>query len=408
MYREHTTAVVVPAYNEEPFVADTIESVPAFVDRIYAVDDGSTDDTWREIRDAAGRVNARSDGDAFDDRVVPIRHEQNRGVGGAIKTGYLRAREEEIDVTAVMGGDGQMEPEVLGDLFDPIVEGRADYTKGNRFLGQTDSGDMPPFRFVGNTILTALTKVASGYWGNGDPQSGYTAISLRALETADVESMYEFYGYCNDLLVKLNVAEMRVVDVASPITYGDEESHIKYRTYIPKVSAMLGRNFLWRLKTKYLVFDFNPLVAAYAAGAVSSLAAVASAVGELRGADRTATPVARGALTLLFALVGVLSFVFAMTLDAAANEHLSDAVHPAGDVPPAGEAPEGDAATVATDEVDAPAGVAARAENGAVELEPREWAYVLSDDPGDPPTPSAARVRERLRDGQPQSDTAAD
>ncbi len=408
MYREHTTAVVVPAYNEEAFVAATVESVPAFVDRVYVVDDGSTDDTWREILVAAGAADESTEAH-FEERVVPIRHDRNRGVGGAIKTGYLRARDDGIELTAVMGGDGQMEPEMLGDLFDPIVDGRADYTKGNRFLGRTDSGDMPAFRFVGNTVLTALTKVASGYWKNGDPQSGYTAISLRALEATDIESMYEFYGYCNDLLVKLNVAEMRVVDVPRPITYGDEESHITYRTYIPRVSAMLGRNFLWRLKTNYLVFDFNPLVGAYAAGAVAALVAVLGAIWALPGVGQFGTPLVRGGLAVALGVLGVLSVAFAMVLDAAATDHLSDTVHPAGDVAPAGTRPDVEMpASHATEDPEPDVHETDSSNTVTVELAPHELAYVLDDDPGTAPTMVAHRIRERIRDDRPQESPAAD
>ncbi|MFW6321261.1 MAG: glycosyltransferase family 2 protein, partial [Halohasta sp.] len=181
MYNEHTVAVVVPAYNESGFVGDVIETLPEFVDRVYAVDDQSTDDTWREITAAADAVNettAETDGGAgFDQRVVPIRHDENRGVGGAIKTGYLRAREDEIDVTAVMGGDGQMDPAYLERIIEPIVNGEAEYAKGNRLVNDTDHTEMPRFRLVGNRILTLLTKIASGYWRVGDPQMGYTAIS---------------------------------------------------------------------------------------------------------------------------------------------------------------------------------------------------------------------------------------
>jgi glycosyltransferase involved in cell wall biosynthesis len=411
MYRGHTTAVVIPAYNEAGFVGDTIESVPAFVDRVYVVEDGSTDDTWQEIRETASAVNEAHSGQ-FPDRVVPIRHEQNRGVGGAIKTGYLRAREERIDVTAVMGGDGQMDPEVLGDLFDPILDGRADYTKGNRLLGRTDRGDMPRFRFVGNAILTALTKIASGYWAGGDSQSGYTAISLHALEEADIESMYEFYGYCNDILVKLNVAGMRVVDVPRPIRYEDEESHIEYHTYVPRVSLMLARNFLWRLKTNYLVFDFHPLVGAYAAGGVASLTAVLAAVWALPGVGQFGTPIARGGFAVVFGLLGVLSFVAAMVLDAAANEALSDTETPDDGTAP-GTEPAGDSDSPASQR-SAPAGEAnsgtGASSEGAVSvtLEPREWRYVLDADPGEEPSSIAARIRERIREHRQQADTAAD
>jgi len=327
MYRGHTVGVVVPAYNEEGFVGDAVDSVPAFVDRVYVVDDGSTDGTYREIRERAAAANERWRAGArdaeFDRRVVPIRHGRNRGVGGAIKTGYQRAREDRLAVTAVMGGDGQMEPEMLGDLLDPILDGRADYVKGNRLLGRTDRGSMPAFRFVGNSMLAALTKVASGYWEIGDPQSGYTAISLRALERADVDDMYEFYGYCNDLLVKLNVAGMRVVDVPRPITYGDEESHIRYRTYVPRVSWMLLRGFLWRLRTNYLAFDFHPLVVAYVLGAVGSVVGLAGFAWALPGVGASGTSASRAAVALLLFLVGALSLVAAMTLDKYENDDLN-------------------------------------------------------------------------------------
>ena len=330
MYRGHSAAVVIPAYNEEGFVGDTVASVPAFVDRVYAVDDGSTDGTWDEIRAAADAIADDPAADAPDEaRVIAVQHEQNRGVGGAIKTGYQHARDDRIDLTAVMGGDGQMEPEMLGELFDPIVDGDADYTKGNRFLDRTGRGAMPAHRFVGNATLGALTKIASGYWSCGDPQSGYTAISLAALETAAIDEMYEFYGYCNDLLVKLNVARLRVVDVPRPITYGEEESHIRYRSYVPRVSLMLLRNFLWRLKASYLAYDFHPLVGAYAAGGVASVASIAAFVWALPGVGAAATPVARGALALGFGLFALVAFTWAMAMDRDANAHLDDAITPA-------------------------------------------------------------------------------
>lgn len=376
MYRGHTVGVVIPAYNEEPFVRETIVTVPAFVDRIYVVDDASTDDTWAEIQRAVALDRARSerrgrteqngetdesgrpDGqdtpsyrperarrngestqsdDAFDERIVAIQHEENRGVGGAIKTGYLHAREDGVAATAVMGGDGQMDPGVLGTLFDPIIDGEADYVKGNRFAGRRDAGDMPGLRFVGNAVLGALTKIASGYWSTGDPQSGYTAISRRALREANIEEMYEFYGYCNDLLVKLNVARLRVVDLPNPIIYGDEESHIKYRTYVPRVSWMLLRNFLWRLRTNYLAYDFHPLVVAYgvgagasAVGALGVLSSLASLTG-LAGAGpaaATTTAVIGGLVSTLLFVVGALALVGAMVMDMADNDHLDAIVLP--------------------------------------------------------------------------------
>ncbi|MFD1588304.1 glycosyltransferase family 2 protein [Halorientalis brevis] len=271
MYRNHSVGVVIPAYNEEGFVGDVIETVPAYVDRVYVIDDGSTDGTWDEIQTASDRVNGDEQTGAsrrpdFDRRVVPIKHERNRGVGGAIKTGYQHAQNDRINVTAVMGGDGQMRPSALSNFLDPIVEGRADYTKGNRLIETETRAGMPQFRKVGNYILSGLTKIASGYWGIGDPQNGYTAISLEALDTIEFDEMYEFYGYCNDILVKLNVHDLQVEDVPRKCNYADEESHIDYKTYIPRVSGMLLRNFVWRLREQYLRGSFHPAALCYTIG----------------------------------------------------------------------------------------------------------------------------------------------
>ncbi|WP_433630403.1 glycosyltransferase family 2 protein [Halomicrococcus sp. NG-SE-24] len=305
MYGGQTIGVVVPAYNEEGFVGDVLDSLPAFVDRAYVIDDASTDNTWAEIREraaverpprggpavargnarpAAGNPQGENREDVADDAtradgdgtyIVAIRHEQNRGAGGAIKTGYLAAREDRVDVTVTIDADGQMDPEMMTRFIDPIAAGDAEYTKGDRLTNPEFRDNMPTFRLVGNWLLTGLTRIASGYWDLSDPQNGYTAISLAALEAVDIGSMYEYYGYCNDLLVKLNVAGMRVVDVPMPASYGDEESNIDYIDYIPKVSLMLLRNFFWRLATRY---RSRPTGAAYAVGLLGVLATVVQAV----------------------------------------------------------------------------------------------------------------------------------
>lgn len=329
MYKGNAVAVVVPAYNEEGLVGEVIDTMPAFVDRVYVVDDGSTDGTWPEIQRHARRANQevaprarRPDGGTqFEQRVVPIQHETNSGVGNSIKTGYLAAREDDIDVTAVMGGDGQMDPDNLDRILDPVVEGEADYAKGNRLLYREYRRGMSRWRVFGNTILSFLTKIASGYWKTMDPQNGYTAISQRALEAVNVEQMYGYYGYCNDLLVRLNAAGLRVADVALPAVYGDEESSIRYRRYIPRVSWMLLRDFLWRLKVRYLVFDFHPLALFYLFGAGSGLVGLLGIFVAVFDKVVHGTPIlARGGVSLLVFLVGSLFVLFAMVFDMRVNE----------------------------------------------------------------------------------------
>ncbi|NUC72875.1 glycosyltransferase family 2 protein [Haloterrigena sp. SYSU A558-1] len=346
MYRGATVGVVMPAYDEEGFVGDVIREMPDYVDRIYAIDDRSTDGTWNEILEAArDDADANAGRDAADDaalvtdggasvlterasvqdaigRVVPIRHRENRGAGGAIKTGYLAARADGVDATVTVDADGQMDLSQMPRLLDPLVENEADYAKGNRLLSREYRAAMPRFRFVGNAILSFLTKIASGYWKTMDPQNGYTAISGDALEAIDLEHLYEYYGYCNDLLVKLNVHGMRVADVAMPAVYGDEESSITYSEYIPKVSTMLLRNFLWRLKTKYLVLDFHPLAFFYLVGAGLAATGVLAAAVTLFATLATVGPSVQGSTTVFLLVAGIAFLLFAMVFDMAESEHL--------------------------------------------------------------------------------------
>jgi glycosyltransferase involved in cell wall biosynthesis len=365
MYKGKRVAVVVPAYNEEGLVGETLATMPAFVDRVYAVDDASTDGTWAEIRAVAGREGRRgrtgdggggeqaadgsgeqaadgggradgTDGGQADDgradggregwgdggpEIVPVRHEENRGVGGAIKTGYRRAHADGIDVVAVMGGDGQMDPGRLHRVVDPVVEDRADYAKGNRLLHPGGRAEMPRFRLFGNVLLSLLTKVASGYWGVSDPQNGYTAISADALDAVDYESMYEFYGYCNDLLVRCNVQGLRVADVPSVNRYGDETSGISLPEYVPRVSWLLLRRFLWRLRTAYVVREFHPLVLLYAVGALAGLFGVGRALRRVRARIRDGE--ADGESPALALLASALSIALAMVFDREANADAS-------------------------------------------------------------------------------------
>ncbi|OYR53894.1 glycosyl transferase family 2 [Halorubrum sp. Ea1] len=345
MYRDHTVGVVIPAYNEEGFIGDVIREMPKYVDCMFVVDDCSTDETWSEVMEAA-RVDREAfvPGDVAEEtravadgggslagravrhdmigRVVPIQHEENRGAGGAIKTGYLAARDDEIDVTATVDGDGQMDLSQLTKLLDPIVEGDADYAKGNRLLYKEYRSEMPKFRFLGNSILTFLTKISSGYWKTMDPQNGYTAISMYALENVGVEAMYEYYGYCNDLLVKLNAKGMRVADVAIPAVYGDEESSIQYSTYIRKVSMMLLSNFLWRLKVKYLILDFHPLALFYVFGTGTAALGTFGSIWSIYSKVVFGDPLfIRVSISLILFSIGSMFVMFAMLFDMQVNEH---------------------------------------------------------------------------------------
>ncbi|AQL44659.1 glycosyl transferase family 2 (plasmid) [Halorientalis sp. IM1011] len=325
MYEGNTVGAVIPAYNEAGHIGDVIETLPEFVDRAYVIDDASTDETWTEIQTHADRVNEQTadpavvtdGGVELDPQVVPLQHEENRGVGGAIKTGYEHTRDDGIDVTVVISGDGQTEPDIVERIVAPVAEDRADYAKGNRLLDR-DNEDMPAFRQFGNVTLSALTKIASGYWSVMDPQNGSTAISLEALEKVEIDELYEDYGFANDLLVRLNVHEMRIADVARRAVYKDETSHISYRSFVPKLSALLLRDFLWRLRAKYLVREFHPLAILYPLGAFAVGTGGLALLSRLTDHGEDPGVVESLVLTML----GVVCLFLSMVTDRQNNDHL--------------------------------------------------------------------------------------
>ncbi|WP_245758001.1 glycosyltransferase family 2 protein [Natronobacterium haloterrestre] len=330
MYKGKSIAVVVTAYQEASFVGRVIETVPEFVDRIYAVDDASPDDSWEVITRVAERINESTEpghelavADGGDGRrVVPIRHDENRGYGTAVKTGYRRAAADGIDVVAVMNGDGQMDPEILDRIIDPVVTGEADYAKGNRLLYPEDREGMSTFRFVGNAMLTGLSKFASGYWTIGDPQNGYTAISREAIEELDLEEITDEYGFLNHILTHLNVEGLRVADVAMSAVYGDEESSIEYTSFVRYVSLLLLQSFLWRLKRRYVVEGFHPAVVFYGTGTAGMAGGAAGLAGAMRRLLRGEDALAESVASFATMLLGVCSLATAIRMDAEESEHL--------------------------------------------------------------------------------------
>jgi glycosyltransferase involved in cell wall biosynthesis len=311
MFEGKTVAVVVPAYNEEALVASTIATIPEFVDRIFVVDDASGDATAE--RACSG-----------DDRVEVLVHEQNRGVGATIGTGYRRAIAEEVDVTCVMAADGQMDPADLERLVRAVASDEVDYAKANRlFTGQAWKL-IPRTRYLGNALLSFLTKIASGYWHVADSQSGYTAVNLETLKLLDLERIYPRYGFPNDMLVHLNVWNRRVRDYPSRPIYGvGERSGIRLHSVIPRISWLLTKGFFWRMGQKYVIRDFHPLVLFYMLGIVLFLAGFALGLVEvgLRIAGN-AIPFATIVLVALFIISGLQFLLFAMWFDMESNKDL--------------------------------------------------------------------------------------
>lgn len=304
MLNNKTVAVVIPAYNEEKQISMVIETMPAFVDRIIIVNDCSTDKTTEAVLAAIANDNSektairnkllknfeinrynRAEEVMFEqakdeirffnpseiinknpetDRIILINHKINGGVGGAIATGYKWCKDHDIHCTAVMAGDGQMDPSELESICLPVVNSEVDYVKGNRLIHRSAWLVIPKVRYFGNSILSILTKLASGYWRVSDTQTGYTAISNAALNAIRLHDIYRSYGMPNDMLVKLNIAMCTLREVPiKPVYKIGEESKMKIGRVIPRISFLLMKSFFKRLWIKYLFRDFHPLFLLY-------------------------------------------------------------------------------------------------------------------------------------------------
>jgi glycosyltransferase involved in cell wall biosynthesis len=306
-------AVVVPAYEEELLVADTVRGVPDFVDMIVVVDDHSGDGTVERVREI---------GDA---RVEVVEHPANQGVGAAIASGYSVCRDRGVDVTCVMAADNQMDPSELAGLVGPVARGEVDYAKANRLVSGEAWTLIPRSRYLGNAILSLLTKIASGYWHVADSQAGYTALSLEALRRLDLGRLYRRYGFPNDMLVHLNVQNARVRDVPSRPIYGvGERSGIRIWRVAPRIAWLLFKGFWWRMKEKYVIRDFHPLVFFYGLGALMTvlglLLGLVVTISRLGwGNDITTATVV---LVALLVVSGTQFTLFAMWFDQEANKEL--------------------------------------------------------------------------------------
>jgi len=253
MFSGSKVAVVIPSYNVESHISQTISTLPEFVDNIFVVDDCSSDGT----ADIANSIS--------DSRICVLQNEQNLGVGGATMNGFKKAQEHGAELIVKVDGDGQMDPDRMADLLTPLKDG-FDYAKGNRFLDGTALLSMPRSRKFGNLMLTFLTKLASGYWRVFDPQNGYLAIKCEMLQRIDLEKIHKRYFFENDLLINLNIASAKVVDVSMPAKYGDEESSMSISRVLFTFPALLIHRFFRRVYIKYVLRDFSVIGLFYFAG----------------------------------------------------------------------------------------------------------------------------------------------
>jgi len=309
-------AVVVPAYNESALIGRVIQTMPAYVDRIYVVDDKSRDNTVAKVKNHIKRKDRKG--------VTLIRLEKNSGVGAAIVHGYRQASMDGMHVVAVMAGDAQMDPEDLGHILDPVINGKADYVKGNRLFTGEAWKIIPKHRYLGNAFLSLLTKISSGYWHLSDSQTGFTAISAETIRLLPLERLYPRYGYPNHILAMLNVYNQRVEDMpVRPVYNVGERSGIKLWRVIPSLSWLLFKNFIWRMWQKYVIRDFHPLVFFYLL-AFLLLGASVPLAGRmvLRWLETNNLPPINTLAFMFTAITGVQSLFFAMWFDMDYNKDL--------------------------------------------------------------------------------------
>jgi len=363
MLHNKTIAVVVPCYNEETQITEVLDSMPQFVDRIVLVNDCSTDRTAQVILDyianqapapfaisnilntvVPNRYNRASqvvqklqqeelglflpskveNQNPEQERIIFINLLQNGGVGAAIARGYKWAKDHGIDCTAVMAGDGQMDPDELESICLPVVQEGIDYVKGNRLIHRSALLVIPKIRYLGNSVLSILTKMASGYWHVSDTQTGYTALSNKALNAIRLHQIYPRYGMPNDMLVKLNIAfcSLREVEI-KPVYDVGEQSKMKILKVIPRIAWLLFKGFFRRLWHKYLFRDFHPLFLLYHFSFLLGILWLPYLY-KVSKALLTETPM--GFETLFaFTFLGISSiqsFLFAMWMDIQDNERL--------------------------------------------------------------------------------------
>jgi len=361
MIENKTIAVVIPAFNEEKQIGFVIETIPEFVDRIIVVNDCSTDNTktvaesyfdktgfsklpekkketfiHERYRRADKIMNEISQREitffpnfeiihpSADNRLVVMSLKKNSGVGAAVSVGYKWAKDHQIDCTVSMDGDGQMDPSELKNLCLPIINEEADWTKGNRFAHSSAPFLIPRKRFLGNAILSILTKIASGYWEVSDTQTGFTALSHKALSSIKLYNLYKRYGMPNDRIIKLNIAGCTLKEVPiKPVYDIGEKSTMRIRKVIRPISWLLLRSFFKRIWTRYLYKSFHPLFILYHFSFILLLLSIPYGIKILWYVFEglKSNPVTVMAFVFLF-ISGFQSLLFAMWMDMQDNKRL--------------------------------------------------------------------------------------
>jgi len=239
-------AVVIPCYRVKEFIAEVINNIGDEVSYIFAVDDFCPDNSGKYIEE-----------NISDKRLKVLYNQKNLGVGGAVMTGYHAAIEAGADIIVKVDGDGQMDPKLIPIFVKSIIQGEADYTKGNRFFDLEHIHKMPKLRVFGNAVLSLMNKISSGYWNIFDPTNGYTAISVKVAKKLAFAKISNRYFFESDMLFRLNLIRAVIIDIPMDAKYGDEKSNLVISKVIGDFLCKHCKNFLKRIFYNYFLRDMS-------------------------------------------------------------------------------------------------------------------------------------------------------
>lgn len=298
---------VIPCYRVETGIGDVIASLPHYFKHIVIVDDASPDSTAETVLKASKK----------DRRILLIRHENNRGVGGAMITGFKKALELRADIVVKIDGDGQMDTAHLPELLTPIIQKQADYTKGNRFRNFQALQKMPLVRRMGNMALGFLAKAATGYWNLLDPTNGFVAIHGKVLAQLPLDRIDSSYFFETSMLARLYLLGAVVKDVPMPARYGNEVSSLSIRRSLVEFSVKLLKTFFHRLILKNLIYDFSMASIYMLAGFPLLLFGLTFGVSKWVQYSRIKVPAPTGTVMLptLSVIVGIQFIIAAIEID---------------------------------------------------------------------------------------------
>jgi len=310
-------AVVLPCFRVKAHILGVIEKIGPEVSSIYVVDDQCPDESGNFVLEYC-----------VDPRVRVLKNPQNLGVGGAVMAGYQAAIADGARIIVKVDGDGQMDPRLIPKLIMPIVKGRADYCKGNRFYDLEHIRRMPKLRLFGNAALSLMSKLSTGYWSVFDPTNGYTAIDARVAAHLPLQRISQRYFFETDMLFRLNTLRAVVIDVPMDAYYGDEVSSLRIGKVLPEFLVKHSRNFCKRFFYNYILRDMSLASLEFIAGLAMIMFGVVFGGMHWYASIATGEPATPG--TIMIASLPIISGIqfllafFAYDISTAPSQPISD------------------------------------------------------------------------------------